>query len=129
MKILLRSIEESDLPFVFSTWLKGLYHGNILFNKIDQDIFYSKYHLVLESLIKKSFVKVACLESEPDVILGYSVSDIHCLHWIFVKKAWRKLGIGKSLMPKDIVEVSHLTKLGETLMKTKHLTLKYNPFL
>ena len=127
MKLLIRNLEESDLPFIFSTWLKGLYHGNLMFSKINQDLFYSKYHVVLENLLKQSSVMVCCLEDEPDVILGYSVFSSPRLHWVFVKKAWRKMGIAKSLLPQDLTEVSHLTKLGETLMKkTKWV---FNPFL
>lgn len=127
MKVSIRSVEQSDLSFIFSTWLKGLYHGNVMFNKIEQDLFYFKYHQVIEALLKRSVIKIACLEDEPDVILGYSITEPGKLHWVFVKKAWRKLGIGKSLLLEDIAEVSHLTKLGEMLLKKTKW--KFNPFI
>lgn len=129
MKVSLRSHVESDLPFIFSTWLKGLYHGNPLYRKIEQGIFYPKYHKVLEAVLKSSTVVVACLEDEPDVVLGYAVYRDLTMHWIFVKKAWRKMGIAKQLVVPNITAVSHLTKIGESLIKSKGLNWKFDPFL
>ena len=127
MNIIVRQVDETDLPFIFSTWLKGLYHGNELYGKTNQDLFYSKYHKVIEALLKVSEVKIACLQDEPDVVLGYSVALGNTLHWVFVKKAWRKLGISKSLVNPTITTVSHLTKVGESIAKKKDWT--FNPFL
>lgn len=129
MNISYRNITETDFPFIFATWLKGLYHGNSYYRKINQDLFYKKYHKILEYVLNGSTVYIACMEDEPDVILGYSVFSGTTLHWVFVKKAWRKLGIGKNLLPQQIERVSHISKLGETLMKQKELKWIYDPFL
>jgi len=126
LKISIREPEETDIPFFFTTWLHGLYYGNSWFNAIDKDVFYEKYHEVLKLLLGRSSLRVACMEDEPDVILGYSVFTDTTLHWVFVKKAWRKLGIAKRLIPQDINTVSHLTKLGKAL---KPKDWKFNPFL
>lgn len=70
---------------------------------------------------------MACLEDEPDVVLGYVVASPGVVHWIFVKKAWRELGIARKLFPQEITRVSHLTKVGEILMKK--YDLYFDPFL
>ena len=128
MNIVIRPPTETDIPFIFSTWLKGLYHGNLYYKKIKQDVFYAKYHKVLESILPRYTVRVACMEDEPDVILGYVVYLGDVLHWAFVKKAWRKLGIANKLLADvTINKVSHLTKVGESIAKRKNL--EFDPFL
>lgn len=128
MNILIRPITETDLPFIFATWLKGLYHGNEFYSKIKQDVFYAQYHKMIETILPKSMIKIACLEDEPDVIIGYCVFETDRLHWIFVKKAWRKLTIAKQLL-NDVpfTRVSHLTKVGEAIRKKEKW--EFDPFI
>jgi len=126
--VLIRNAVETDLPFIYATWLKGLYHDKLwpAFRVVHQDTFYPNYHRVIESILSRSTVFVACLEDEPDVVLGYSVVSGNTLHWIFIKKAWRGNKIAKQLVPVTINSVSHLTKLGQ---KLKPKEWEYNPFL
>lgn len=122
--ITLRIGQPDDLNFVYSTWLKGLYYGDSWFSDIPKDIFMKKYHAVLDGILKRNNTTliVACLKDDPDTILGYSVASWHptdpgyVLHWAFVKSPWRRIGIGKSLMPPGVVSVSHLTKVGKALL-------------
>ena len=93
---------------------------------MDKNIFFQKYKLIIQLLLERADVKVACLEEDPDVALGYCVSRGHCLDWIFVKKAWRRLGIAKALVSPDINRCSHLTKLGRTLKPKEWI---FDPFL
>lgn len=88
-----------------------------------------KYHALLERLLRTEglTVTVACLKDDTDVVLGYAVSTGGCLHYIFVKKAWRKIGLGKSLLPKDLKSVSHLTEVGRSLLR-KHPSVYFDPF-
>lgn len=123
--VTIRAAQESDLPFIFSTWLKGLYHGNEFFSLINKEAYFSNYHAVVTQILMRSTVQVACLIEDPDVVLGYSVSKGGTLHWVFVKKAWRKLGIAKMLVPASIDTVTHLTKIGQSLRKPGWA---FNPF-
>lgn len=81
---------------------------------------------MLEVIIWRSQVKVACLEEEPDVVLGYAVYEGETLHWVFVKKAWRKLEIASKLVPKKISRITHITKLGKSLKDKEWV---FDPFL
>jgi hypothetical protein len=74
-------------------------------------------------------IKVACLKEDPNVILGYSVcsADEKAIVWCFVKSAWRRQGIGKSLLPSSAVYATHLTETGKMLMN-KMPGLAFNPF-
>jgi hypothetical protein len=71
---------------------------------------------------------VACLKDDADTILGYSVIEGKRLHWVFVKRVWRKIGIGASLVPPFIDSVSHLTEIGKSILE-KQKGVIFNPFL
>ena len=127
----LREFQESDRAFVMATWLRGLYYGNSWFTEIDKPIFMDRYWHVLNALLKKPgvVVVIACLKEDPDTILGYAAiePEASVLHWVFVKEAYRKLGVTKLLFKKeDLKTITHLTKLGK-ILKPKHV--KFNPFI
>lgn len=127
--ITIRPATLGDKNFIFATWLRGLRHGNDWFQSIDSDIFFKNYHLAIEHIIARptTNVAVACLRDEPEVILGYSVFDKDRLHWVFVKKSWRNIGIARSLTPTTITSVTHLTKVGKSLL-SKLPNVVFNPF-
>jgi GNAT superfamily N-acetyltransferase len=87
------------------------------------------YHRIVEGLITQGIIKVACLKEDPDVILGYAIfsKTYPALHFVFVKSAWRGIGIARSLVPKETKVVTHLTKVGLSILK-KNPTLVFNPF-
>lgn len=120
-----------DRNFIFATWLRGLKYGNDYFNLIDKDIYFKRYHQVLEHILTSGVqINVACLKEDQSVILGYSVYKGDTLHWVFVKSAWRHIGIAKSLYPAETKKVTHLTKTGVKLFETKlkELNVIFDPF-
>jgi len=124
-----RDYKPEDRNFILSTFLKGLRYGNDWFETIPSDIYFGFYHNVVEALLNlpDTKVKVACLLDDPEVILGYSVYSKEKLHWVFCKRAWRSIGIAKSLVPEEITTVTHLTAVGKSILK-KHPNLHFNPF-
>lgn len=92
----------------------------------------TNYHKVAEALTvsPKITIKVACLPEDPDVILGYSIlsADFQTVHFVYVKSAWRNKGIARSLLPQYPTTITHLTKLGKSLMH-KFPSATFNPFL
>lgn len=122
--------ESTDKNFILATWLRGLYYGDTWFKEIPKNIFMTKYHTVLENLLRSpdTVITVCCLKEDQDVILGYSVSSLNrpILHWVFVKAAWRNIKIGKSLVSSEAKTVTHLTKVGLAIAKKKGLI--FDPF-
>lgn len=123
----IREAVVSDEAFIFSTWLLGLYYGDSWFSKLDKNYFMQEYHKVIENLLSRSTIKIACLKEDENVIIGYSVYDENTLHWVFVKKDFRKINIAKSLVPSNIKVVTHATKVGHEILKKKK-DLKLKPF-
>ncbi len=120
---------EDDRSFILATWLRGLYYGNPLFKEIEKDVFMENYHRIISDVLDRATttVRVAVLKDDLNVILGYAVfSSETTLHWVFVKEAWRKIGIASKLIPQSTDTVTHLTILGR---KIKPTAMKFNPFL
>lgn len=128
----LRAALPSDRNFILATWLRGLYYGGSFWGDIPKNIFMENYHDVLDAVLARPTTRivVACLRSDPEVILGYSVcgGEGHVIHWLFVKTAWRKIGIARSLVPNQANFATHLTKVGQSLL-SKRPGMVFNPFI
>ena|ERR1700677_764254 len=122
--------KNKDIDFIMATWLRGLRYGNDWFGMIVASSYFSFYQQFIEQLLKNPnvSVKIACLQDDPEVILGYSVYHKNILHWVFTKKAWRKIGIAKKLVPIETSTVTHLTAIGKSIMQKK-TKWQFNPFL
>jgi hypothetical protein len=128
----LRDANEADFPFIYSTWLKGLRYGNDAFGMIDQQAYFDKYHQVIEKILAapSTYILVACLSDDPSTILGYSVREgTDTLHYVHVKDAFRRFGIAKELCPPDLKRVTHVTKVGWSILKEKFPKAVFDPFL
>lgn len=128
----IRDAKIEDANFVLATFLRGLYYGESWYSAIPKDIFMSNYKRIAVAMLANpnNIVKIACLKEDPDVILGYSIlsSDYQVIHWVFVKKVWRKKGIARSLVPSRPQFISHLTNLGKDLLSKFPKETVYNPF-
>ena len=109
-----------DIPFIFSSWLKGIRFGNDAFRKVPSKYYYKVMHARLDSILQTPgcVVTVACLKTDPDTVLGYSVSNHNTLHWVFVKKGWRGIGIGRDLTPITTTKITMTTRPIEALLKS-----------
>lgn len=124
-----------DLPFIFSTWLRSYRHSSNFAKKISNATFFAWHHKVIERFIERGGkVLVAHAVGEPGVILGYfcSENDNSIVQYVYVKKAFRKMGIAKELFKVSAVpnnaNFTHWTL--DTNWITKKLTeLNYNPYL
>lgn len=127
--VAIRSILPEDRNFILATFLRGLYYGDSWFTLIPKQSFMEHYHKVIDYLLAKPGVqvKVACLKDTPDVILGYSILSNDTVHFVFVKKNWRGIGIARDLVPNSTKVTTHLTKVGLSILVKKGLT--FNPFL
>lgn len=125
--ITLRNSCQADESFIYATWLRSQYYGNTWFKQIDKNIFFNNYKRVVSDYLITAHVQIACLDSDPDVVVGYAVysADGKILRWVYVKRAWRRLGIAKKLVDPDVKQVSSLTRIGRMLMPKEWI---FNPF-
>lgn len=129
--VTVRDYIPSDRNFILATWLRGLKYGNEWFDAIEAEAYYEYYQKAIDFILTKNTtaVRVACLKEDPEVILGYVVLNSlgNVVHWVFVKKAWRSIGIARNLVPPTVTRATHLTKVGLAIIQ-KHTGIKFNPF-
>lgn len=128
--LLVRDAVPSDLNYVFATFLKGLYHGNEWYRQMDKETYFTESRKWLSMLIVEGAqIKIACLLDEPDTFVGYSIlsPNFQTVHWVHVKKDWRKLGVARMLLPAYPAFYSHYTELGKSLA-FKIEGIRFNPF-
>lgn len=100
-------------------------------------LFNRQFTLVIDHILAKAQVKVACLKEDEDVILGYIIfEEPNILHYVFIKEAFRRLDVAKNLIQhaltdQDTIEFSLKTNTGRKVLTHSQTRLKfiYNPFL
>lgn len=116
----IREGKVADVPLILSTWLRGLRYGNKYYGAMDAKSYFTNYKRVIEHIISKSVVLVACDDDDEDTIFGYAVVEPGLLHWVYVKELHRRRGIANQLIAGwDISRVTHETKIGEAIRR-KH---------
>src|SRR5271165_681887 len=102
---------KEDLPFIFSTWLKSFRYSSSFAKEIDNETYYKFHQQVIERILSRSpSIYIACDQLHPDTVFGYIVYEGPVLHFAYVKKSFRKLGIARALLPYTPDFISHLTK-------------------
>jgi ribosomal protein S18 acetylase RimI-like enzyme len=127
-----------DVPFIFATMLRSYRHASTFARKISNEIFYKYHHMFLEACLSRanSKVMVAHAKGEPNVILGYLLSETRpdgeeVVHYTYVKKSFRQMGVAKALwatLDKSKYTITHYTMDADWIMR-KFSNLTYNPYL
>ena len=115
---------------IYSFFLKSLRDGNGWFEDIDKETYFEIYPKIIQHLLNRPqcTAQIAVLTDDPDVFLGWSLCEETVLHYVFVKPAYQRQGIGKALLPKKMESFSHLTRTGRHLWKRKYPRIKFSPF-
>jgi hypothetical protein len=127
---IIRNVSQDDLPFIFSTWLRSFRYSSTFANEISKEVYYEFHTKVIDRILSRiPTIYIACDKTSPDTIFGYILGEGEVLHFIYVKKDFRKLGIGSTLLdtygiPKYI---SHLTKSAKKFIENNP-TVRYNPY-
>ena len=123
-----RPANQNDRAFIYSTALKGLFHGVSLYKEIEKTAFFTNYSKIVDGLLQVADIRVACLADDPDVIVGYMICRGDVIDWAFTKQAWRGKGVQKLLAGSSVFKFcTHLTPPGNAIRKK--YKLEYNPFL
>lgn len=101
LPVLMRPMADMDKAFVFNSWLKSFRNGTFC-NNVDNSIYYTNQHTVIDKLLEKCTVSVCCNSEDPKIIYGYIVYEFiqgqFVLHYVYVKNIYRRLGLAKKLL-------------------------------
>lgn len=117
-EIRIRPHNDTDTDFIYASWLHHYRFSSDFARNIRTHLYYEFHHKVIERILeRKAKVRIACLKDDPDVIVGYLVyegqDDAPVIHFCFVKKAFRQMGVAKSLvqgLALDNAYFTHRTK-------------------
>lgn len=129
--VTVRPVTESDLDFIYSTFLRNLYYGSEFWKLVPQANFVKQYRPYLEKILAtpETETTVLCLKEDEDVIIGYCIAtQPNILHFVYVKKDWRQQGLSRLMLPSNLEKITHLTWLGRKIYMTKH-HLEFDPFI
>lgn len=125
-----------DLSFVFSTWLRNYKHSSYFAKRIKPVVFFKGHQAVVEHILKKPTTKVyiAHPKDDSETILGYLACEpsTQTVHFLFVKDAFRKMGIAKQLLAFSEINIEKLNfthwtmPVDELIRKWPDIT--YNPY-
>jgi ribosomal protein S18 acetylase RimI-like enzyme len=101
VNVSIRPATADDIPFIFNSWLKAYKHSSLFAKRIKHEVFFKYHHAVIERILARGAkVFVATPIHDPDTIIGYCVAeqlDVTTLHFIYVKSAFRRFGVGRQL--------------------------------
>jgi hypothetical protein len=120
-RVILRKFNpETDSGLIYSSWPKGVWHSpNGPINQVKTQWF-TKFYQHVKHCLETGSVYIACMEDNPDFLLGYSVITGPLLEFVYVKKDFRNQGIATLLVKnKNVSKVKNLTKIGAAIL-AKH---------
>jgi GNAT superfamily N-acetyltransferase len=139
----IRRASGDDAAFVFAFWLQDYFERSRFAKGISKTLFMRFHHLILERVIARGVVFVACDAEVPSVIYGFACGDVPpddrqfgpppTLHYVYVKRRFRRLGVASALVDALGIDLerpftfTHLTDDGVALRKKCPLA-EYNPY-
>lgn len=126
----------TDQSFVFNAWLKS-YRSQEIFRNIPNQLFFAGQQKVVERLINNHETLVITSD-DPNQIIGFVNYEVLgnniILHYVYVKHAFRRMGIAKEVINKVIpylgnkpVLFSHETRLPKPILEKYKLV--FNIFI
>lgn len=116
-------LPEQYQNLVLSKFLRSLRYGNQYFSFIDAHPYFEMYGRYFKNVLQRpdAVIRLAVLSDDEDVVLGWSLIEAHTLHYVYVNKDNRKLGIGKSLTETNLPfdTITHLTAIGLSIWSSK----------
>jgi hypothetical protein len=116
-----RQAATEDTSFIFASWLKNARkQGDRAF--MTNKVYFDREKIRISALLSKSVVVIFCNPEDPAHIYGFAcykvLSDLLIIHYVYVKKSYRKLGIAsgffRSLFPrfqKDQTAITHVNEV------------------
>lgn len=135
--ILIREMIPADRNFIMKSILQHYRHSSPHVKQIPDGIYFDAHHYLIGKVMRYSnnFVRIAALKDDPEIVFGFIWGnfDPETIHYLYVKKAFRRMGIARLLYESVFDEgidlyYTHHTKEAAFLMH-KYEQLTFNPYL
>lgn len=127
----LRPADAEDEAFLCHSWLKSFRPSA---TEVPGVIYHRGQHEVIERLLGRSIVTVACNPEDEAQIFGYLVHEkrgpVVVLHYVYVKAPFRRLGLARALLAHVGAEGCHYTHRTPAFARlARALRAHFNPYL
>ena len=143
--VLLRRAERGDIPLILNSWLNS-HRQSFHVRGVEGPVYYAEQRRIIETLMPRSLVLIACDPTMPSSIFGWMVAEVVdeklVVHFLYVKGAFQDHGVGTALVEAlleqepDISDLvyTHQTRSGrkwaeKMAERSPDLSVAYNPFL
>ena len=128
---MIREATKKENKFILANWLR-MYRFSKPMKSIPSKIYFNEYNKVILNCLDKNMTLLAAFKDDPKILYGFINYSDGKINYIFVKKNFRGLGIGKFLFntafPEESKEIiiTHLPKKNKFPENIKFI---YNPFI
>jgi GNAT superfamily N-acetyltransferase len=139
-QIAIRDAVADDMPFFFNSFLNHYKHSSPHTRLIPESHYYLELHGIVDRVLERkgNILKLCVLAEDPSIVFGYLWANDYpeTIFYLYVKKAFRGLGIAKALMQAVFPDFSETKKVfypfftydaGKITMKYSKLV--FNPYL
>lgn len=102
----MRNMQESDVAMIINSWLMSHYDTPAL-AWMPRGTYLRMYHDTVQRALYEpsNQVVIACNPHDPEQIFGWAIHGQGVMHYIYVKKTYRRLHIGSMLLEKALGKV------------------------
>lgn len=128
--ITLRPAVDSDLSFFFSSTLQSYFYSSPTIRGLLPSVYYPAHKALLYKLLARSKLEMACSAEDLNIILGFALTEGLDVHYMYVKRAFRRFGIARELL-RNIgysFQASHWTDDLNAIARHKP-GIVFNPYL
>jgi hypothetical protein len=125
-RVVIRTYQESDAAFVFSTWRNSIWFDKKERLEAAAPSFFREMTKKIKRKIKEPMasLRIACLSIDRDHIIGCAFKIGPILEWVYVKKDYRNQGVG-TLLAGEFKEISRpVTQIGIAVAAKKGFKIK-----
>ncbi len=129
-QIMLRELEKDDESFIYSSWLRS-YRSSPISTHMINDIYFDNHKKIIEELLSKANVIIACNPEDPSQIYGFICYEDTTVHYLYVKYPFRKMGLGRYLFDSVCSDatLTIITHYNSNVKSKLNDSLIYNPYL
>jgi len=116
-RFIIRDFKETDRGYICSCILNGIWALDSATRRNNKDSFLVGHNIIINSILSRSKCLVVADPLEPKLIYGFIIfeqgkGNFDILHYAYLRKDFRKLGLLKSLVSviktKDYLSISHI---------------------
>jgi GNAT superfamily N-acetyltransferase len=132
----LRPARDADVPFIVKPWLQQL-RDEVSTRFINDRVFFQRHGALVQQLLKESTTIIAYDANDPDHLYGFACGSDRAVHWVYVKGAFRGMGLGRALLERLIgasvgatdIPCSHASHLFNDRKFVARYRLAYDPYV